>query len=892
MLQIKSLEQMKLATSVKYVFSQREGIVEVTSPNKSVYFVKPSDDITCTCTFYKTMFMPCRHIFAARRLLQLPLFQLSMVPQRWIKQYQLSIEEESHVQSNSQAPDVKISSFTRKALATCTLSRSQKYNKMMSLCQKLATAASLCGMPDFRKKYEDIENIVQHWEQNGDYTVTRQIMDVSNGPGYDQGSCPAFSGDITTLECVSTANGPRNEPSSRPAFSGDITTLECVSIANGPRIEPSSRPAFSGDITTLECVSTANGPRNEPSSRPAFSGDITTLECVSIANGPRNEPSSRPAFNGDITTLECVSIANGPRIEPSSRPAFSGDITTLECVSIANGPRNEPSSRPAFNGDITTLECVSIANGPRIEPSSRPAFSGDITTLECVSTANGPRNEPSSRPAFSGDITTLECVSIANGPRIEPSSRPAFSGDITTLECVSTANGPRNEPSSRPAFSGDITTLECVSIANGPRNEPSSRPAFSGDTTTLECVSIANGPRIESSSHPAFSGDTTTLECVSTANGPGNEPSLHPTCNNHSSANTCQSTNHGLSLSMLATSMKVKPRIKTRGRPKHSGTVWCKKRKVMNSENIPPTKRVKSSTEDNTLGRHPPIENKTTSNRKRTRCGKCSGCKHPNCGTCPECLDMKQFGGQGRKKKACSMRKCSAQSVETMTSAVHGTDISQKDNKKLLEKPVGTTKLSLAPESSSLASLVSESKPPSSILTNITDFLKDHNRKVHTVAADGNCMYRALSHQLCGSEENHFYLRSLLLQVVKGNSDIYSKYWIEDMPWGIVSFDQHVEDIGKPGSWGTQVELQACSDFINLDVYVCSHNAYGIVRWEKKAIPKNWMNQIPHNLFTPTRCRHIELSFSNSHYNSVVPTQDEVPPPTILEQHCDAVVID
>ena len=34
---------------------------------------------------------------------------------------------------------------------------------------------------------------------------------------------------------------------------------------------------------------------------------------------------------------------------------------------------------------------------------------------------------------------------------------------------------------------------------------------------------------------------------------------------------------------------------------------------------------------------------------------------------------MKQFGGQGRKKKACSMRKCSAQSVETMTSAVHGT---------------------------------------------------------------------------------------------------------------------------------------------------------------------------------------------------------------------------
>jgi len=152
-------------------------------------------------------------------------------------------------------------------------------------------------------------------------------------------------------------------------------------------------------------------------------------------------------------------------------------------------------------------------------------------------------------------------------------------------------------------------------------------------------------------------------------------------------------------------------------------------------------------------------------------------------------------------------------------------------------------------------------------------------------------MYRALSHQLCGSEEHHFQLRSMLLQVIQSNSNTYRQYWIEDMPWGIVSFDEHLEDIGKLGSWGTQMELQACSDCVNLNIYVCSRNTGGIVRWEKKASPKNLIC-IPHNLFTTTKCRNIELSFCRNHYNSVVSTQGEVPPPVIIVRHSDTVVID
>ena len=42
------------------------------------------------------------------------------------------------------------------------------------------------------------------------------------------------------------------------------------------------------------------------------------------------------------------------------------------------------------------------------------------------------------------------------------------------------------------------------------------------------------------------------------------------------------------------------------------------------------------------------------------RCMQCVGCKAKNCGSCYSCKDMKNFGGPGKKKKACVKRVCTA----------------------------------------------------------------------------------------------------------------------------------------------------------------------------------------------------------------------------------------
>ena len=114
-------EQMKLASSVSYVLTTNKEVVEVKSPNGSIYIVHPScsDWSMCSCNFYKTMLIPCRHIFAAWQFLELPTFDSSLVPQLWHKQYQLGVEDScDQLQQASESPDMQVSSFSRKELPT------------------------------------------------------------------------------------------------------------------------------------------------------------------------------------------------------------------------------------------------------------------------------------------------------------------------------------------------------------------------------------------------------------------------------------------------------------------------------------------------------------------------------------------------------------------------------------------------------------------------------------------------------------------------------------------------------------------------------------------------------------------------------------------------------
>ena len=117
------------------------------------------------------------------------------------------------------------------------------------------------------------------------------------------------------------------------------------------------------------------------------------------------------------------------------------------------------------------------------------------------------------------------------------------------------------------------------------------------------------------------------------------------------------------------------------------------------------------------------------------------------------------------------------------------------------------------------------------------------------------------------------------------------------MPCGKITFDDHLKVLAIVGSWGTQVELQTVSDCFNIAVYVCSANPSGIVRWERKAVPKNHgtISMPPMSLppSLPFTSSHNELSYSRSHYKSIVPAEKgtQLLPPFIIPWHSDHVLI-
>ena len=132
-------------------------------------------------------------------------------------------------------------------------------------------------------------------------------------------------------------------------------------------------------------------------------------------------------------------------------------------------------------------------------------------------------------------------------------------------------------------------------------------------------------------------------------------------------------------------------------------------------------------------------------------------------------------------------------------------------------------------------------------------FLRSQDRSAYNMLPDGNCMFRALSHQLFDTVEHHLELRQTLLSVIQNNYATYEPYWIEHTPHRIVKFKDHMKSLANPGSWGTHVELQATSDCFNVTVFICSPNLSGGKGKQclGTTVPSNFQ------LFTSLQCFHL-----------------------------------
>jgi hypothetical protein len=136
--------------------------------------------------------------------------------------------------------------------------------------------------------------------------------------------------------------------------------------------------------------------------------------------------------------------------------------------------------------------------------------------------------------------------------------------------------------------------------------------------------------------------------------------------------------------------------------------------------------------------------------------------------------------------------------------------------------------------------------------------LEEKGLRENEIDGDGNCQFRAIADQLYSSSDRYAEVRTDIVEHLRLNAPLYSGF-VHDIP-----YDAYIENMGRDGTWGDHVTLQAASNLYGLEIRV--YTSYD-ENWERVIRPTDGGN-----------IRGvIQLSFyAELHYNSVYPNTDDI----------------
>eukprot|EP01119_Soliformovum_irregulare_P003229 TRINITY_DN13585_c0_g1_i1.p1 TRINITY_DN13585_c0_g1~~TRINITY_DN13585_c0_g1_i1.p1 ORF type:complete len:278 (-),score=31.37 TRINITY_DN13585_c0_g1_i1:124-957(-) len=96
-----------------------------------------------------------------------------------------------------------------------------------------------------------------------------------------------------------------------------------------------------------------------------------------------------------------------------------------------------------------------------------------------------------------------------------------------------------------------------------------------------------------------------------------------------------------------------------------------------------------------------------------------------------------------------------------------------------------------------------------------------------TVPGDGNCMMRAISHQLDPEEDNHLLVRRNIVKWLEQNEDFpvdtkgtQLKSFLDTDQYS--SWSKYCSQMANPGTWGDHLALVGASEFYNATIWILS----------------------------------------------------------------------
>jgi hypothetical protein len=98
-------------------------------------------------------------------------------------------------------------------------------------------------------------------------------------------------------------------------------------------------------------------------------------------------------------------------------------------------------------------------------------------------------------------------------------------------------------------------------------------------------------------------------------------------------------------------------------------------------------------------------------------------------------------------------------------------------------------------------------------INEISKTLSEVGLEEYDVNGDGNCLFRAICHQLYGSDRNHLQLRSQAVDYIQNKKDEFTPFLEEQI-------DKYVIRMSKSGVYGGNLELVAISKLMNLNIVI------------------------------------------------------------------------
>lgn len=147
---------------------------------------------------------------------------------------------------------------------------------------------------------------------------------------------------------------------------------------------------------------------------------------------------------------------------------------------------------------------------------------------------------------------------------------------------------------------------------------------------------------------------------------------------------------------------------------------------------------------------------------------------------------------------------------------------------------------------------------------------------IKTVQGDGNCLFRAISDQIYGTENAHDVLRAKCMDYIEAEKDFFSKFIDCD-------FEEYIEMKRTSCVWGDDIELQALSELYTRPIEIYSHSITPLKTFHENSATFNRIeglseNKEKENENEKDQPKHypIRLSYhGKAHYNSIRPTSDD-----------------